>query len=33
MDEPKNTLARTSYNIKTSLGGVEWKLGQGARFP
>jgi hypothetical protein len=33
MHEPKNTLAGASYNVKTSLGGVGWKLGQGARFP
>jgi hypothetical protein len=34
MHEPKNTLAGASYNVKTSSGGIGWKiLGLGARFP
>jgi hypothetical protein len=27
MHEPKNTLARASYNVKTSSGGIGWKTG------
>ena len=29
MHKPKNTLARASYNVKTSLGVIGWKTGTG----
>jgi hypothetical protein len=29
MHEPKNTLAGASYNVKTSSGGIGWKIGTG----